>query len=180
MSTSAAPGPISVGTLTAAEAWALVPALGAVLADCVDGGASVSYMPPFGQADAEAAFRDVAADVEAGRTILLAAFGGDELIGTVQVELAWRPNQPHRAGVAKMLVHRRARRQGVGTLLLREAEAAALRAGRWLLCLDTETGGAAERLYRAEGWVECGLIPDYALRTDGQLSPTTLFYKRLR
>ncbi len=129
--------------------------------------------------EAEAFFEGVAASVEQGERILLAAFADSQLVGTVQVVLATPPNQPHRADVAKMLVHRSARRQGVGQRLLEEAEAASVAAGKWLLVLDTVTGDTAERLYARGGWIKSGVIKDYALYPDGRLCDTTVFYKKL-
>jgi GNAT superfamily N-acetyltransferase len=161
------------------EALGHAEALGAVLADCVAGGASVNFMAPYSVKDATAFFKGVAAEAAGGRTILIAGFVEGVLLGTVQVRLAMPPNQPHRAEIAKMLVHRSARRRGLAARLLAVAEAAAARAGKSLLCLDTAVGGEAEHLYRARAWVECGLIPDFALWPDGRYCATRLFYKRI-
>src|SRR5512132_3635575 len=111
-----APQQIEIRRLDAAEVHAQLAGLAAVLADCVAGGASVSYMAPFSHEQARAAFEAVAADVEAGRRLLLAAFADDGLVGTVQVALALPPNQPHRGEIAKLLVHRSARRRGIAQL----------------------------------------------------------------
>lgn len=154
--------------------------LSEVLIDCVAGGASVSFMPPMTQAKAETFWRNVAASLERGERLVLVALDAGTIIGTVQVIWAQPENQPHRGDVAKMLVHRRARRRGVGAQLLRAAEQLALAAGRTLLVLDTVEGGEAERLYAREGWQRCGAIPDYALWPDGTLCATTLFFKSLR
>jgi ribosomal protein S18 acetylase RimI-like enzyme len=148
-----------------------------VLADCVAGGASVSYMDPFSHADARAAFEGFAAEVDAGRRVLLAAFSGGEVVGTVQVGLAVPPNQPHRGEIAKLLVHREARRRGIAELLMEHAEREARREGKTLLILDTVTGDAAERLYARLGWQRVGVIPGYALYPDGRPCDTTVFYK---
>jgi GNAT superfamily N-acetyltransferase len=152
-----------------------------VLLDCVAGGASVSFMWPLSRAKAEAFWRRVAASAARGERVLLAA--EDEtgtLVGTVQVVFAEPENQPHRGDLAKMLVHRRARRSGVGAALLAAAERSALAVGRTLLVLDTVTGGDAERLYARHGWQRCGEIPDYALWPDGAPCATTIYFKRLR
>lgn len=154
-------------------------ALAEVLRDCVDGGASVSFMAPYSQADAEAFFYRVAVDVERGERILLAAFDQGRLTGTVQIVLATPPNQPHRADVAKLLVHRSARGKGVAKQMMTAVEEASLRAGKTLLVLDTVTGSIAEKLYRNLGWTVVGVIPDYALYPDGRLCDTTVFYKKL-
>jgi GNAT superfamily N-acetyltransferase len=122
----------------------------------------------------------VAASVRRGQRILvLAQDQAGDIVGTVQVLLDQPENQPHRGDVAKMLVHRRARRRGVGAALLAAAQSSALAAGKSLLVLDTVTGGDAERLYSAQGWERVGVIPDYALRPDGRPCATTVFFKRL-
>jgi GNAT superfamily N-acetyltransferase len=150
-----------------------------VLIDCVEGGASVSFMLPIARATAVAFWRGVAAGVEQRERILLAAENGAGLIvGTVQIIFAPAENQPHRADIAKMLVHRRARRHGVGAALLAAAESAARAAGKTLLVLDTASGDA-ERLYAKLGWQRCGVIPDYALLPAGGLCDTTFFYRAL-
>ena len=170
---------IEIRRLEGAEARAHLAALAAVLADCVDGGASVNYMAPFSEDDAVAAFEPFVRDVEAGRRILLAAFADGELVGTVQVILAVPPNQPHRGEIAKVLVHRSARKRGVGRMLMERAEAEARAAGKTLLVLDTVTGDDAERLYERLGWTRVGVIPGYALYPDGRLCDTTIFFKRI-
>jgi len=101
-----APDLIEVRRLAGPELHAHLDGLAGVLADCVAGGASVSYLDPFSHADARAAFEGWAAEVEQGRRLILGAFDDGELVGTVQVIHALPPNQPHRAEIAKMLVHR--------------------------------------------------------------------------
>lgn len=155
--------------------------LGDVLIDCVEGGASVSFMWPMTRAKAETFWREVAASAARGERKVVAAYDADEtIIGTVQVVWAQSENQPHRGDVAKMLVHRRARRLGVGAALLAVAERVALDAGKTLLVLDTVTDSDGYRLYSRQGWQRVGEIPDYALWPDGRLCPTTVFYKSLR
>lgn len=168
---------IAVRRLAGSDLHTHLDGLAAVLADCVAGGASVSYMDPFSHADARSAFEAWTAEVERGSRLLLAAFDGDEVIGTVQVVFATPPNQPHRADVAKLLVHRRARRRGVAQLLMEHAEAEARAEGRTLLVLDTVTGDDAERLYLRLGWTRVGVIPNYALYPDGRPCATTVFWK---
>jgi len=154
-------------------------ALAAVLEDCVAGGASVSYLAPFSRAQARAAFEAFAAEVEHGRRVLLGAFADGRLVGTVQVLLAMPPNQPHRGEIAKLLVHRSARKRGVAQLLMAHAESEARAEGKTLLVLDTVTGDAGERLYTRLGWTRVGVIPGYALYPDGRPCDTTVFYKTL-
>jgi GNAT superfamily N-acetyltransferase len=171
--------PIDVRRLEGAELRAQLDGLADVLADCVAGGASVSYMAPFSRADARAQFETWAAEVDDGTRLLLAAFRGDDVVGTVQVVFATPPNQPHRADVAKLLVHRGARRGGVAQLLMERAESEARAEGKTLLVLDTVTGDDAERLYTRLGWTRVGVIPNYALYPDGRPCDTTVFWKAL-
>ena len=150
-----------------------------VLIDCVEGGASVSFMHPLSRARAVAFWRRVAQGVAAGERALLVAFDAQGLCGTVQLVLEQPENQPHRADLAKMLVHRRARRQGLGEALMRAAEDAARDCGKTLLVLDAVTDGDAARLYARLGWVRAGDIPNYALMPDGRPCGTTYFYREL-
>ena len=152
--------------------------LALVLIDCVEGGASVSFMHPLSLPKGVAFWRRVARDVESGARALLVAEDSTGIIGTVQVVLAQPENQPHRAEVSKMLVHRRARRRGIGALLMRSAEDLALQCGKSLLILDTASGDA-ERLYVRLGWTLAGIIPDYALWPEGGLCSTSFYYRRL-
>ena len=152
-----------------------------VLIDSVEGGASVSFMLPMSHAKAEAFWRGTFASAERGeRMVLVARDAAGAIVGTVQVVWAQPENQPHRGDVAKMLVHRRARRHGVGAALLAAAEHSALSVGKTLLVLDTVTDSAGYRLYARHGWQHCGEIPDYALWPDGTPCPTTIFFKFLR
>jgi ribosomal protein S18 acetylase RimI-like enzyme len=170
---------IEIRRLDAAGARAHLDGLAAVLADCVAGGASVSYMAPFTHEDARAAFEAVADDVARGRRLLIAALAGGRVVGTVQVVLALPPNQPHRAEIAKLLVHRSARRRGVAEQLMERAEAEARAEGRSLLVLDAVSDGDAARLYSRLGWTTVGVIPGYALFPDGRPCDTTVFWKRI-
>jgi GNAT superfamily N-acetyltransferase len=157
---------------------AAIAGLAAVLRDCVDGGATVSLMQPLTPERAAAFWRGLAPSGAAGERIVLVAEDTDGICGTAQVILAQPENQPHRADLAKMLVHRRARRLGVGQALLRAAEDAARAAGKTLLVLDTASADA-ERLYARGGWTRVGVIPDYALLPAGGLCDTTVYYRRL-
>ncbi len=170
---------IEIRRLDVSDVYAHLDGLAAVLHDCVAGGASVSYMAPFSHEQARSAFEGFAAEVEQGRRLLLAAFAGGDLVGTVQVILALPPNQPHRAEIAKLLVHRSARRRGIAQLLMERAEAEARAEGKTLLVLDTVTGDNAERLYERLGWNKVGVIPGYALYPDSRPCDTTFFWKRL-
>jgi GNAT superfamily N-acetyltransferase len=156
----------------------LAAALADVLIDCVDGGASVSFMAPLSRRKALEFWQRVIESAQRGeRTLLVAEDAAGEVQGTVQVVFDLPENQPHRCDVAKMLVHRRARRRGVGTALMRAAETAAAAAGRTLLVLDTVTGADGERLYTRLGWQRVGVIPGYALWPHGGICDTTFFYK---
>jgi len=151
-----------------------------VLIDCVEGGASVSFLLPMSRAKAEAFWRSTSASVARGERVVIAAEDEEgAIVGTVQVILVQPENQPHRGDLAKMLVHRRARRRGIGAALLVAAERSALKAGKTLLVLDTASGDA-ERLYARQGWQRCGQIPNYALWPDGEPCATTIFYKLLQ
>jgi GNAT superfamily N-acetyltransferase len=152
--------------------------LAAVLADCVAGGASVGFMQPYSLDRAAAWWRGLAADVAAGRRALLVAEDEQGIVGTVHLVLAQPDNQPHRADLCKMLVMRRARKQGVGAALMDAAEKEARAAGKTLLVLDTASPDA-ERLYARMGWTRLGVIPGYALLPDGDLCATTYFYREL-
>lgn len=150
-----------------------------VLIDCVEGGASVSFMHPMTREKAEAFWRGAAESAARGERIVIAAYDDTRIVGTVTLIVHQPENQPHRADLAKMLVHRDARQQGTGAALLNHAEQTARRAKKTLLVLDTVTGSAAERLYARMGWQRCGEIPDYALWPDGRPCPTTVYFKAL-
>jgi GNAT superfamily N-acetyltransferase len=157
----------------------LIDGLANVLIDCVEGGASVSFMHPLTRGRAVAFWRRVGRGVAAGERALLVAEDAQGVCGTVQLVLDLPENQPHRADVAKMLVHSRARRRGLGAALMRAAEAAARDYGKTLLVLDAVTGGDAARLYERLGWVRVGDIPGYALMPRGGLCSTTVYYRDL-
>ena len=157
----------------------LLDQLADVLVDCVEGGASVSFMSPFSHDQALVFFRKVAGSVAAGDTVLLAARLDNKIVGTVQLGLDTPPNQPHRADIRKLLVHRSARGYGVGAGLMAEVEEEARRQGRWLLVLDTVPDENGHRLYIRVGWTQTGIVPDYALFPDGRLCDTAIMWKRL-
>jgi ribosomal protein S18 acetylase RimI-like enzyme len=170
---------VEIRRLSAEDVRVHLDGLAGVLHDCVAGGASVSYMAPFSLDDAREAFAGFASEVDRGRRLLLAAYAGGAVVGTVQVILAVPPNQPHRGEIAKLLVHRAARRRGVAERLMERAEAEARAEGKTLLVLDTVTGDPAERLYARLGWTRVGVIPDYALYPDGRPCATTVFWKKI-
>jgi len=153
--------------------------LASVLVDCVEGGASVSFLLPFGREAALAFWASVASAVARGERALLVAEDALGICGTAQLLLALPPNQPHRADVSKVLVHRRARCRGLGAALMRAAEATARECGRDLLVLDTVTGGDAQRLYERLGWTRVGDVPRYALMPTGEFCSTTYYYRDL-
>ncbi|MBP2229804.1 GNAT superfamily N-acetyltransferase [Azospirillum agricola] len=154
--------------------------LAGLLIDCVEGGASVGFLLPVDRERTGAFWRMVAEGLAAGTRILLVAEdrADGSLLGTVQIVLGQPENQPHRGDLSKMLVHRRARRRGVGAALMNAAEEAARSAGKTLLVLDTSTE-EAERLYERAGWVRTGTVPGYALMPDGRPGRTTFFHKHL-
>jgi GNAT superfamily N-acetyltransferase len=165
--------------LDAAAAASAERRLAEVLCACVDAGASVSYLPPLAPDVARGFWRRAAADVAAGTRIVIAAWDEARLVGTVMLEFAASPNQPHRAEVQKLLVHPEARRKGLARSLMARAEAEARRAGRTLLTLDTRAGDAAESLYRGLDWHEAGRIPGYALNADLTPCDTIFFWKQV-
>ena len=150
-----------------------------VLIDCVEGGASVSFMHPMTLSKAADFWREVSASMNRGeRALVVAEDQHGAIVGTAQAVWAVAENQPHRADVAKMLIHRRARRRGLGAAVLKAAEDAAREAGKTLLVLDTASDDA-ERLYVRSGWQRVGTIPDFALMPDGAPCATAVYYKRL-
>jgi GNAT superfamily N-acetyltransferase len=170
---------IAIRIVPAADIEKCLAQLSSVLIDCVEGGASVSFMAPLSRARAEAFWRGVKARVAAGTCALIIAELEGHLVGTVQNSNSVTENQPHRADLAKMLVHRKARRRGIGRALILAAEDLARSIGKTLLVLDTVTGSDAERLYTALGWKVVGVVPNYALFPDGRPCDTTIFYKQL-
>ena len=168
-----------IEVLDAAAAASAERRLAEILRACVDAGASVSYLPPLAGDAARGFWQRAARDVAAGGRVLLAAWDAGELVGTVMLEFASAPNQPHRAEVQKLLVHPAARRRGLARALMLRAEREARRAGRSLLTLDTRAGDAAESLYRALGWHEAGRIPGYALNADRTPCDTVFFWKQV-
>jgi GNAT superfamily N-acetyltransferase len=151
-----------------------------LLLDAVGSGAAVSFVGTLGPQDAQAWWRKTIAGAAESGAIILIARDADGIVGSVQMHPAWAPNQPHRGDICKLLVHRRARRTGLGTQLMHAIEAAAAKAGRRLLTLDAKRGGPAEQLYRRLGWTFVGVIPRFAVDTDGKtLHDTVIFYKEL-
>ena len=155
-----------------------IQALADLLIDCVEGGASVSFMHPLTPERALTFWQRVADGVARRERALLVAEDAGGILGTVQLVLEQPENQPHRAEVAKMLVHRRARRRGVGALLMQAAEQQARVHGKTLLVLDTSSADA-ERLYVRMGWQRVGVVPGFALLPQGGLCSTTFFYRAL-
>lgn len=169
----------NIRILSADEVRAASADLCETLSDCINGGASLGFMLPFGPKDAEGYWHEIADAVDAGGIILAVAEIGGRVVGTVQVGLASKPNQPHRGDLMKLLVHRSARGLGLSRQLMAAVEDEAARRGRTLLVLDTATGSDAERIYPRFGWERVGVIPDYALWPEGGFCATTLFYKRI-
>lgn len=169
--------PVRIRRLTA-PSEAEIRGLAEVLVDCVQGGASVSFMSPLPIDKAVAFWRGIAGQIAEGRRALLVAEDDRGVVGTVQLVFDLPENQPHRADLSKMLVHRRARCRGVGDALLRAAEELARENAKWLLVLDTASADA-ERLYARAGWIRVGVVPGFALWPEGGLCDTTFFYRRL-
>lgn len=180
MNAQASPaGDIEIVTATADTAAPQMEALVELLRDAVASGGSIGHVAVPDTATATAYWEEVLAGVAAGRIVLLLALAGGRAVGTVQLHPAGKPNQPHRADVAKLLVHSSHRRRGLGEGLMRAVEAAARDRGLTLLTLDTLQGDSGERLYARLGWTAAGVVPDYAIGTDGVLHPTVIFYRRI-
>lgn len=170
---------IAARALTPDEFGEAIPRLGHILADAVNGGAGVSFMLPFSDADGARYWREQAQGVGNGSKIVFAAFDGGDIVGTVTLDKAWPPNQPHRGDIAKMLVLGSHRRRGVGKLLLGALEGKARELGLTLLTFDTTTDSPAETFYRNLGFTCIGTIPDYAMSPTGTFEPTSIYYKKL-
>jgi len=147
-----------------------------LLRDAVDSGASVGFLPPLSRDAASDYWRSIFADLDAGHRLLLGAMDGPKLVGSVQLELARKPNASHRAEVQRLLVLRSARRQGIGERLMRQLHELARQHGRTLLVLDTREGDPSELLYRKLGYTRAGVIPGYARSADGALDATAFYY----
>ena len=169
----------TIRIVDAEETRVVLPDLSEILSDCINGGASVGFMLPFEPSDATGYWQEIADAVEKGSIILAVAEVEGRVVGTVQVGLASKPNQPHRGDLMKLLVHRSARGLGLSRKLMEVVEAEAARRGRTLLVLDTATGSEAESIYPRFGWERVGVIPDYAMWPQGGFCGTTLFYKRV-
>jgi len=170
--------PIRIEPLTPSPV--ICTALSEMLIETVANGGSVSFMHPLPLAAAEAFWRDSLASVARGERIVLGAFDGERLVGTVTLLLSLPPNQPHRAEIAKMMTRVSHRHRGIATALLREAERLAIAHDRWLLVLDTAEDEGAAGLYERMGFKLTGVIPDYALKPHGGLTGTLIYWKRLR
>lgn len=174
-------GTIRIERLEGAVSAADVACLAEVLVDAVESGAAVSFVWPLDVERASEWWRGTLEGRALGRLVVLVARDeGGVIVGTVQYQRAWAPNQPHRAEIAKLMVHRGSRGRGVGEGLMRTAEADARGAGVTLLTLDAKRGAAAERLYQRMGWTVSGVIPRFALDPDGKaLHDTVIYYKEI-
>jgi GNAT superfamily N-acetyltransferase len=169
----------TIAELSTAQLVARRTELAALLADAVDDNASVGFVLPHDERAYAQAWEGWTGEIARGERIVFGAFAGDELAGCVHLVPCTKPNQPHRADVQKLLVHRRHRYQGIARELMHALEARALALGRTLLTLDTRTGSGADFLYRGEGWTELGVLPAFALDPDGRPAACTFFWKRL-
>jgi ribosomal protein S18 acetylase RimI-like enzyme len=172
--------PVAIEVLGAAAAARARGALVALLKDAVDSGASIGFLPPLADVEAEAYWGDVVEAVRDGSCVLLGAREPHgTLVGTAQLVLATRPNGSHRAEVAKVIVHTKARRRGIGRALMLAIEERARGLGRTTLVLDTRRGDPSERLYTSVGYTLVGVIPRYARSADGALDPSAFYYRLL-
>lgn len=168
-----------IRTLDAGAARGLIEPLAAILVDCVEDNASISFMWSFTHAEAVAWWRGVIDRMDAGPSVLLGAFRGGDLVGSAQLGLDMPPNQRHRAEVKKVIVHRGARGLGIGTALMAALDDEARRHGRTLLTLDTAAGSSGDRLYLRLGWTRFGTVPGFALYPDGQPGDCAFFWKQV-
>jgi acetyltransferase len=168
-----------VERVTAQQSWTILPDLIALLQDVVNGGASVGFIPPLTNGTAETYWRKVFEEITSGERVLLVSRDSGRVTGSVQLSLCQKQNGMHRAEVQKLLVHTQFRNRGIARGLLREIDAAARDESRSLLVLDTEQDSIAEKLYRKCGYIEAGVIPQYALTAYGGLISTVLFYRLL-
>lgn len=159
---------------------AAIPELAALVVDAVAGGASINFLSDVTLASAGAWWRARLDEIRDGTTTLFIARDGDRIVGSTLLMRSTNANSPHRAEIGKVIVHRTARRRGLARALMSAAEDHARAEGRWLLVLDTVTGSDADAMYRALGWHETGIVPDYALLPDGRPWPATFFWKDLR
>lgn len=171
--------PVTLRTLAANEAEALLDALSALLVDAVDHGASVNFMAGFSVKEARIYWQKQIVGLCSDDRIWIAAEQNGQLVGTVMCVFAGQPNQLFRGEISKMIVHSTQRKRGIGALLMAGIEEAAGAAGKTHLILDTETGSAGDRLYRRMGWTELGTMRDFAYAPDGSLAAATVFYKQL-
>jgi acetyltransferase len=171
-----------ITTLAPADLEAALPQLVALFQDAIDSGAALGFLPPLTTKAATAYWRRVGEGVQAGSLVLLVAHDLEthKIVGAVQLAPAPQTNGRHRAEVMKMMVHRRARRQGAARQLLLALETEARQRGRTTLVLDTRQGDVAEPLYQSVGYQVAGTIPDFAQNPDGTLHATVLYYKLLR
>jgi GNAT superfamily N-acetyltransferase len=167
--------------LTASDVRSQLADFSGLLASCVEAGASIGFMAPFGPEKAEAFWAGIADKVDAGDRLIWTARDAEThaLLGTVQLIIGLPDNQPHRGDVAKLMVSPDARRRGVARQLMLALEDGARARGLRTLVLDTVTGSPADALYRQLGWIEVGPVPDYALFPDGTPCSTTFFYRAL-
>ena len=172
---------IEIRTIAPSDFPAVEHHLADILADGVTSGAAISFMQPHTTADGLEFWRTkVFPDVTAGKQVLFAAYLNGTPVGTVQLDIALPPNQPHRCDVAKMIVHSRARRKGIARRLMRALEDHAKSLGKTLITLDTRTGDNAEKLYASLGFEPAGIIPNYAYDPDGaKTHATTYMYKEI-
>jgi ribosomal protein S18 acetylase RimI-like enzyme len=170
---------ITIEQLTPDRASTALPELVGLLQDSIESGASVGFLPPLAEDIARDYWASTIAELSQASRLLLVARQAGEVVGTVQLALATKANALHRAEVQKLLVHTRARRQGIGQMLMVAAEDAARRADRTLLVLDTRAGDPSELLYLKLGYICAGSIPQYARSANGELHATVFLYRLL-
>ncbi len=168
---------MNIQQLTLETATALIPKLASLLQDAVESGGSIGFLPPLSEKEASEYWQDVVSALKTPYRILLIATEGDEVIGTVQLDMAGRANGSHRAEICKLMVHTKYRGKGVAQALMHSIEKEARSAKRTTLILDTRQGDPSEKLYTKLGYILAGSIPEYARSADGSLHTTVFMYK---
>ncbi len=171
---------IDIRALGVEEYRAAIPGLAELVVDAVRGGASINFLATVTAPEAAAWWEARVGSVADGVITPFVAMAGDRVVGSVLLMRSTNANSPHRAEIGKVIVHREARRRGIASALMRAAEDRARADGRWMLVLDTVTGSDADAFYRASGWHETGVVPDYAQLPDGRPWAATFFWKDLR
>ncbi|MDC5267895.1 GNAT family N-acetyltransferase [Acinetobacter baumannii] len=150
-----------------------------LLEDSVNNGASIGFLAPIEKNEILNYWREVNHKLAQGNSHLWIAIQEGKILGSVQLSLVSKKNGVHRAEVEKLMVLTAARKQGIATLLLNKLENFSKEKGLRLLVLDTREGDVSELLYSKIGFVRVGVIPNFALSSNGNYDGTAIYYKKL-